>query len=445
MTKYCKSKIVKHLQIPLLCLAAIFGSTAAVAQALTTDEVSKVINGIAKQLVENYIYPEKAKKMADFIKTNLADGKYNSFTDPGKFAQAVEKDLHSVVLDKHLAIILDKKYAQQKLEQAKTPEDDAITAQELKDMQRNNFGFQQVKMLPGNLGYLDLRQFISTQYASETAAAAMNFLSNSDALIIDLRKNGGGEPNMIQFLTSYLYDVEPVHISGFYWRPTDIYTENYTLPYVPGKRRPDIDVYILTSKRTFSAAEEFSYNLKHLKRATVIGEVTGGGAHPGDAEAVNDRFLIWIPTGRSTNPITKTNWESVGVQPDVKVAAIDALAIAQKLALEKLAKKDGADLQYYQWALTAVKAQLSPVNLSTKTLKSYIGKYGPLKISLDHGQLFSQYKDRPKQELTALDKTLFGLRHVDYIRLAFIVENNQIVGLKEHFDNGRTRIRDKVN
>jgi C-terminal processing protease CtpA/Prc len=171
----------------------------------------------------------------------------------------------------------------------------------------------------------------------------MNFLANVDALIFDLRGNGGGDPKMIAFISTYLFD-EPTHLNDLYNRKEDSTTQYWTLPYVPGKRLSGKPVFVLTSKRTFSGAEEFSYNLKNLKRATIIGEVTGGGAHPVSGHRIDDHFMIGVPFARAVNPISGTNWEGTGVTPDVEVPAAEALDVANEMASEQIAK-DQAEKQ----------------------------------------------------------------------------------------------------
>jgi C-terminal processing protease CtpA/Prc len=147
---------------------------------------------------------------------------------------------------------------------------------------------------------------------------------------------------MVALICSYLFPGhERVHLNDLYWREGDRTEQFYTLPYVPGRRYLDKEVYVLTSKRTFSGAEEFTYNLKNLKRATIVGEATGGGAHPGGTRRVTDHFAVWVPGGRAINPITKTNWEGTGVTPDVAVPADQALATAHLMALKRLKEKSG--------------------------------------------------------------------------------------------------------
>jgi C-terminal processing protease CtpA/Prc len=163
----------------------------------------------------------------------------------------------------------------------------------------------------------------------------MNFINGTDALIIDMRKNGGGNPAMVALVCSYLFGPEPVHLNDLYWREGNRTDEFWTKKEVAGKRYLNKDVYVLTSKRTFSGAEEFTYNLKNLKRATIIGETTGGGAHPGGGFRINEHFGVFVPTGRAISPITKTNWEGTGVTPDISVPADQALLVARLMALKK--------------------------------------------------------------------------------------------------------------
>jgi C-terminal processing protease CtpA/Prc len=162
----------------------------------------------------------------------------------------------------------------------------------------------------------------------------MGFVAHTDALIFDLRQNGGGDPAMVTFIASYLFD-KPTHLNDLYNRKEDSTQQFWTLSYVPGERLAKQPVFVLTSKRTFSGAEEFCYDLKNQKRATIVGETTGGGAHPVGGHPVADYFMVGVPFAKAINPITKTNWEGTGVEPDVKVSAADALTTAEKLAAEK--------------------------------------------------------------------------------------------------------------
>ena len=166
----------------------------------------------------------------------------------------------------------------------------------------------------------------------------MGFVAHTDAIIFDLRQNGGGQPAMVTLIASYLFD-KPTHLIDIYNRKEDSTTQNWTLSYLPGARLTKQPVFVLTSKRTFSGAEEFAFDLKNQKRATIVGETTGGGAHPVSGHTVADYFTIGVPFAKSLDPVTRTNWEGTGVEPDVKVPEADALTTAEKLAMEKIQAK----------------------------------------------------------------------------------------------------------
>src|SRR5262245_32948582 len=247
------------------------------AQPLNSQMRQAIIDEISKDLNANYIFLETAQKMEQQIRSQLKNGAYDQLTDPEQFANAVDKDLRDVSKDKHLHFHYDSELAKGIVHLKSQDKAEAAKAKELEieEARRNNFGFQKVELLDGNIGYLKFNYFADAGEGGETASAALNFLSNCDALIVDLRENGGGDPSQIQLMTSYFFDTS-THLNDIYSR-RDNSTENFwTLPYVPGHRMPSADIYVLTSNYTFSGAEEFTYNLKNLKRATIIGETTGG-------------------------------------------------------------------------------------------------------------------------------------------------------------------------
>ena len=406
---------------------------------LTQGEKQTVIDSISSKLNSTYVFPETAKNMADKLKTNLKAGDYAGISDPQAFATRLTDDLQGVSKDKHINVRFDPEGIAER-QQAVTPADSiAFRNRYIAGMKRNNFGFKEIKILGGNIGYLDLRNFSDVSYGGETAVAAMNFLSSADAIIIDLRYNGGGSPSMIQLISSYLFGPEAVHLNNFYWRPTDSNSQTWTLPHVSGNRSADTPVYVLTSNRTFSAAEEFSYNLKNLKRATLVGETTGGGAHPGGTVIATDRFTIWVPTGRAINPITNTNWEGTGVSPHIEVKAEDALTVAHMKALETFAAKNkGTELEsFYSWPIAALKAKHNPLKLEESKLKSYVGVYGPRVITFENGKLFYQRDEGTKYELLPYSDSEFMLIGLDYFRVKFLSENNKVTAIEGHYDSGR--------
>ena len=200
----------------------------------------------------------------------------------------------------------------------------------------DNFGIRQVERLDGNVGYLDVRRVAVPANAGPAIAAAMELVAGTCALVIDLRHNGGGSPEGVVFWCSYLFDGEPTHLNDIFRADTGETRQFWALPYVPGTRYPDRPVYVLTSSRTFSGGEDFAYTLQALGRAEVIGETTGGGAHPTRPFPISPAVHIGIPFARSVNPVTGTNWQGTGVVPDVAVPEAQAYDVAYARALEQV-------------------------------------------------------------------------------------------------------------
>lgn len=304
--------------------AALLSPTLEQAASSTLDELEpealeSLIEGLAKTIEDNYVFEDIAKQIGAKLRENMWEGRYE-VKSLGHLAGLLTTDLRSVNNDLHLGVRVIPE------DSPSRGEGDAEEArrQRLERARRSNYGFAKVEILEGNVGYLDLRGFSSPDIAGDTAVAAMAFLANSDAVIIDLRRNGGGDPSMVQLLTSYFF-AEPTHLNSFQWRGEETITQFWTLPHVPGKKMVDVPLFVLTSARTFSAAEEFTYNLRNLERATIVGETTGGGAHPGGTHRVDGLLSVFIPGGRAINPISGTNWEGTGVEPHVAVPADKAL------------------------------------------------------------------------------------------------------------------------
>ncbi|MCB9845082.1 MAG: S41 family peptidase [Phycisphaeraceae bacterium] len=289
--------------------------------ALSLDEIGSLVEGTAAAIRDGYVFPEKGAAMAELLLHRQAEGHYDGLNSDVDLARALQEDLRSVTNDRHISVRPMPRSAAQP--QSMIPPAD-------------NAAFREVQVLPGNIGYLRFDLFVPGPEAERTAAAAMEFLRDCDAIIYDLRRNGGGSPEMIRFLTSYLFD-GPTHLNDMVNRDGEVVEEYWTLESVPGDRlgqeRP---AFVLTSSYTFSGAEEFSYNLKNLGRATIIGEQTGGGAHPVRGEPIAGTLVVGVPYMRARNPISMTNWEGVGVEPDVAVPADEALDRARELALESV-------------------------------------------------------------------------------------------------------------
>lgn len=340
-TPYCIW--IDHARIAFVVIAPFLLPLQAQAQpeagGLTDHEVSVSIDSISSKLIQNYVFPEVAKKMSLELKSNLKSGMYGSLTNPADLAARLTRDLREISKDKHLMVVYNPAVIAR--EMAMTAEqrlnEEAEWLKELEtNLKRDNYGFREVKVLDGNIGYLDLREFVDPKYGSETLAASMDLLKQTRAIIIDLRQNDGGHPEMVQLFASYFFASQRVHLANHYNRPKDELTGSWTFSTVAGTRMPEVDLYILTSSKTFSAAEAFSYELQQLKRATIVGERTAGGAHLTGSVIATDKFYVRIPQGRTTSPVTNSNWEGVGVTPDINVNADEALKTAISKAQEKI-------------------------------------------------------------------------------------------------------------
>lgn len=309
---------------------------------------TRVAHELARQLRDRYVFPERVKDIEPRLQAAAADA-----ADAAALAEKLTAVLAETTQDKHLRVDV----------RPEMPGSAKAEAAEMMESFRyGNYGVTRVERLRGNIGYLELRQFAPVQQARPVIAAAMTLLANTDALVIDLRRNGGGDPETVALLASYLFD-KPTRLIDIRWRAGNRLEQHWTSAKVAGprygQRRP---VYVLTERETFSAAEDFAYGMKARHRATVIGETTAGGAHPGDGFRLSPELMVFIPTGRSVDYIDGGNWEGKGVTPDHAVPAAEALTLAQRMALEQLlpAEKHPMKKAGLERALKALDAPARP-------------------------------------------------------------------------------------
>ena len=293
---------------------------------------AKVIEGAVAALNDTYVFPEIAQKMEEGVRAHQQKGDYDAISDGDDFAKRLTDDLQATSHDRHLHVMFSPAALPDFDNQKPDPK---RKAEERTEMERLNCGFKKAEILQGGIGYLKFDFFADPGICGPTVVAAMNFLANVDAIIFDLRENGGGDPKMVAFVSSYLF-AERTHLNDLWTRKGDVTEQYWTEPYVLGKRLDGKPAFVLTSKNTFSGGEEFTNNLKVLKRATIVGETTGGGAHPVHGHRITEHFGIGVPFARAINPVTHTDWEGAGVEPDVKVDAPQALEVAIKLATERI-------------------------------------------------------------------------------------------------------------
>jgi hypothetical protein len=296
---------------------------------------AKVIDGAVAALNDTYVFPETAKKIEGAVRAHQQKGDYDAISDGDDFAKRLTDDFQAISHDKHMRVM----FSPAVLPDFENQKPDLKReAEERKEMERVNCGFKKAEILDSNIGYLKFDFFVDPAICGPTVVAAMNFLANVDAIIFDLRENGGGDPKMVAFISSYLF-AQRTHLNDLWTRKGDVTDQYWTDTFVSGKRLDGQPAFVLTSKNTFSGGEEFTNNLKVLKRATIVGETTGGGAHPVRGRRISEHFSIGVPFARAINPVTHTNWEGTGVTPDEKVDASQALEEAIKLATERIKDK----------------------------------------------------------------------------------------------------------
>lgn len=420
-----------------LILLSLCSLTAVAQKAIPLSAKAKaeVVNRVSDLLIRNYVYPDTAAKMAAYIKKKHREKAYDSYADPAQFSSALTNDLYSIYHDGHLMLQYNPGLESQLL----NPTAPQTEEDPLERIKQANFGLTKVEILNGNIGYLNLERFWADNvYGKETVKAALKFVSHANALIIDLRTNGGGSPETVTMICSYFFK-DRVHTNDTYNRAENSTIEFWTTPDTSMSAMVNMPLYLLTSNKTFSAAEEFAYNLKNLKRATLIGEATGGGAHNTFEQAAGNGFVISIPYGKAVNAVTKTNWEGAGVKPDILVRADEALETAEMSIFEHMLSttSDSAELFNLNWQLDLLKAINKPVVMDDATLRKYTGTFGDRVFTFENGRLYYQRTGRPKFEMEAMAKNLMKAKGNQFFKIEF-VENSEgkVNNITAYYQNG---------
>ncbi len=342
----------------VLMVALVLTGSAAFAQQpkdMTIDATwrNALLDAAGQRYDSLYVFAERGRLIRDHLRSREARARYADCTTASCLADKLTQDLRSWSKDKHLRMVFS--VAPRPMRGA--GDTAGAAARELENMRRRNFGFHNVERLHGNIGLLEIGRFDPAPDAAETAAAAMTFLANTDALIIDLRNNGGGRADMVAELMSYFVP-EQTHLSTMRRRAPEENVQIWSASAVQGPRYLGKPVYVLTGSRTFSAAEGLTYDLRHLAGAIVIGERTRGGANPGSFQQLDEHFAVFVPTGEIVNAKSKANWEGVGIEPDVVVAATEAMKAAHQAALRRLLeeKRDDGRVAIWQQAYDELKA-----------------------------------------------------------------------------------------
>jgi len=286
-----------------------------------------IFNEISRIFTERYVYPDSGRKYGQKIGVWAESKDYDGIIDAKEFADLVTNDLQKMTHDKHVTfrVIESSDLGEEKEGSLHHP------VRLFRINQNENYGLYKFEWLDDKVGYLDIRRFNTPSIARDMVVSAMNLLKNAQAVIIDIRKNRGGSTDILPLLCSYFFEY-PTQLNSDYYSQYDLTIENWTEENDTGIRLINVPLYILTSRETFSAAESFAYDMKVWKRAVIIGDSTGGGAHSVDLFKIGDRFEMYMSTVRSFNPLTQSDWEGTGVIPDILVPAAFALDTALVLA-----------------------------------------------------------------------------------------------------------------
>lgn len=398
------------MKTALACVLALCIVLPAHAQTIAPRES---VGRIADVIQQQYFDEAKAAKIAADLRAEAGRGTYDKLTDPRDFASVMTDRLRP--LDGHFAV----SWTPPAAAAART----AGAPRRAPQPARDNYGFRAVEVLPGNIGHVDLRRFAhfepeGDQSAREAADAAMALVARTDAVVFDLRDNGGGSPAMVGYLVGHFVPEGADIYNTFKSRGAPDASERPTVP-IRGKRRLDAPVYVLTSGRTASAAEAFAYTLQAAGRATIVGEASAGGANPGDSNPVGDGLAVFVSNGAPINPITRKNWEGTGVIPEVKVPASQALERAQQLALTQLVARPLGEpaATENRWALEALTARgkAPPADLAR-----YAGAYGAYQVAYEGERLVLRRDRRPPNVLLPLaEPGLFTVEGAPFRRIKF--------------------------
>lgn len=347
-----------------LAITMTFGTCAqAQPQSLAPEEKADVVNLMQEAIEPNYVFPEETKAINEALSTRLQRGDYESIEDSQAFAERVTKDLVEISNNKHFALVYNPGLIADWQAPEEPPANTSGPSEERIDWNEwyafhDNQGFETVKVLDGNVGYIKFDFFHPLSWSRPTINAAMGFVANTEALIIDLTENGGGYSPTDAYIASHFFEPSLRLWSSSYNRPSDERSTVELFETIDGPRYLDKPVYILVGENSFSMAEHLAYGLKHFGKAHIVGQVTSGAAHSIDIAILNGRFFLQVPVTYNIHPVTGTDWEGKGVVPQTVTAVGEELRTAHRLALDVLVTAATSE---------RIKARYSEVRAATDT------------------------------------------------------------------------------
>ncbi|HWQ86286.1 S41 family peptidase [Brevundimonas sp.] len=405
------------------CLLACLAGTPALAQRAAPTAVARAeaaaplgveqraaaIAAIIQTVESRYVFPDRVPAIRDRLNEGLASGRYDT-ADPGVFAERVTADLRESSGDGHMYLNhAPDQYAAAAGSDAEADDNPALQAIWAAAARRSNNGLTEMRILPGNVRYLRISGF--HWVADRTGQAyddAMRFMRDGDALVIDLRGNGGGDHAAVRYLLSHFMEPDQLDITFLEAGKDPI--QSRTLDNLPAGRLRGKPLYVLISRQVGSAAEAFAYDVQQFRLGTLVGATTGGAANNNTFFPVAPAFMLSVSYGRPVHPVSGANWEAVGVSPDVAVDPAIALDTAALLAVKSLlarAGADPADRADWAWAETGIESRLHPATIAPARLRALAGTYGGRVILFEDGKLF--WRRANGQKVALVPMTAEGL------------------------------------
>ena len=406
-------------------------NAAPAAPRLSPAERTSALEAIRRVLAEQYVFPEMRAKLVNRLSRAEKEGRYD-VGQPYLFAERITDDLRAEGRDGHLAL----RHAPAQYAAAMSPPASARGSEAFAKRRavRSHHGLTEMRILPGNIRYLRITGF--EWVADETGSAydgAMRFLRDGDAVVIDLRGNGGGHAAAVQYLVSHFLPADTLLLTFVQGSETPF--QSRTLNHVPAGRLLGKPLYVLIDGNVASAAEELAYHVQQFGLGELVGERTAGGANNNRLVPIAPSFILSVSVGRPVHAVSGGNWEGSGIAPSVEAASSQALDVAQSHALAQLAEAPGAEpgqIAEYAWARAAVEARLRPVTVTPKRLRELAGDYGEVKIELRGAALWLVRPERRARLLTPLTADgLFAVDGVDALRVRFKAQALELLWLGE--------------
>lgn len=427
--------------IAAVIVAVFLAGAGLCSEPLDAEAREVLVKAVCGKIDKLYPFPEIGKRTRDGILEKLNSGAYDGIGSPKEFAARMTADMEALSNDRHLDLYHDPVKSSELT--ARAAEGDAQSGpipSEVDHARFENFGFKELRMLDGGIGYLDLRMFFTPKHAGGVAVAAMEFLSNSNAVIIDLRRNGGGWDDMVTFLAGYFTDFgEPETVAVSRSNLDGTWFVSAVPAFVPGEKLAGISVYLLVSDATASAAEAFASILKHVNEEVVlVGRTTAGAENPVEFVVLDENFVLKIPCYEKIWFGTRPGWEAKGIRPDIEAPVEKALETAHLHALRSLLEKHAGKVarEKLQWGIDGHRAVLEPHTVDRKVLERYAGRYEHGRIFIEENDLYLQFGERQKKKMLPVADDYFVIEGRDDLRVRMVEEGGRIVAMERIYSDG---------